>query len=437
MPPKRKKDASRDVDDGAPPAKQQRRNKKDVEAEPKADSDEKAPRDNIDWQANDWYNTWALLTCMERAENQKLIVGVRKGQKTAGENKKDAYNRMAEELFPNLYAKDKTGVSKRVKSQVEKLVKNYRLHAAKLRVTGGGIDAVEDDDDDFDDDKENDEPTSASDKHIMMKFYIGENGPTADTPLEGCNLWESITNEFRFFPRMHTMFSTRPNINPPAVVTGVGPAGASTTFYQPPPASLGLSAPAPTSTSAPSSPFCGLSLPSPALSRQNSSNLDNTNDLDPFVHQVMATQAGADNQNDMEMNDDEFSQFLRSLPGYDSDFSGDGLDMFHRTSMEWGTTRDTSMYTTPDPTPRVASSFSFPFHEQPLPQTPTPGELLLGLALCRYVIYPSLNSCTKRNSRTESRTTGYCCETEVYFEAYVSWREEGCRSTESPSESTY
>jgi hypothetical protein len=45
---------------------------------------------------------------------------------------------------------------------------------------------------------------------------------------------EQITAEFEFFPRMHAMLASRPNVNPPAITTGVGPHGRNTVFIQPP-----------------------------------------------------------------------------------------------------------------------------------------------------------------------------------------------------------
>jgi hypothetical protein len=40
--------------------------------------------------------------------------------------------------------------------------------------------------------------------------------------------------DFPYFPELHRLFSTRPNITPIAVTTGVGPDGHRTTHYQAP-----------------------------------------------------------------------------------------------------------------------------------------------------------------------------------------------------------
>jgi len=45
---------------------------------------------------------------------------------------------------------------------------------------------------------------------------------------------EQIIKDFPYFPEMHRLLSTRPNFNPPAVTTGVGPQGRKSVHYQAP-----------------------------------------------------------------------------------------------------------------------------------------------------------------------------------------------------------
>ncbi len=45
---------------------------------------------------------------------------------------------------------------------------------------------------------------------------------------------EQINKEFPYFSTLHQFLSTRPNIAPPAVTTGVGPLGRRVIHYQPP-----------------------------------------------------------------------------------------------------------------------------------------------------------------------------------------------------------
>ncbi|KAF9043879.1 hypothetical protein BDZ89DRAFT_943451 [Hymenopellis radicata] len=142
----------------------------------------KSRSDDIDWVSNNATNVWLVLTEMERDVNMVVIVGLKPGQKTSGDSKKDAYHRIAAAVFPERHLADRDSTMKRVKLRVEKLIKEYKYHAAKLRVTGGGINDVSEEDD-----------TSGD---IVMKFYIGQDGPTDDTPEEGVNLWSMSFGPF-------------------------------------------------------------------------------------------------------------------------------------------------------------------------------------------------------------------------------------------------
>lgn len=48
---------------------------------------------------------------------------------------------------------------------------------------------------------------------------------------------DTITADFPFFPTFHRLYSTRPNVNPPVIITGVGPGGRRMVHLQPPSAS--------------------------------------------------------------------------------------------------------------------------------------------------------------------------------------------------------
>src|SRR6202040_466858 len=45
---------------------------------------------------------------------------------------------------------------------------------------------------------------------------------------------EQIEADFPFFPRLHAILATRPNMNPPVITTGVGPNGRKIIYLQPP-----------------------------------------------------------------------------------------------------------------------------------------------------------------------------------------------------------
>ncbi|KAG2090285.1 hypothetical protein BD769DRAFT_1679708 [Suillus cothurnatus] len=51
---------------------------------------------------------------------------------------------------------------------------------------------------------------------------------------EAKHLWGAITAKWPFFPNCHRIWATRPNINPLAVTTGVGPHSRCVTIMQPP-----------------------------------------------------------------------------------------------------------------------------------------------------------------------------------------------------------
>ena len=44
---------------------------------------------------------------------------------------------------------------------------------------------------------------------------------------------EQIKKDFCYFPELHQLWATCPNVNPPAITTGVGPQGRSTLYIQP------------------------------------------------------------------------------------------------------------------------------------------------------------------------------------------------------------
>ena len=44
---------------------------------------------------------------------------------------------------------------------------------------------------------------------------------------------EQIKKDFRYFPELHQLWAAHPNVNPPAITTGVGPHGGSTLYIQP------------------------------------------------------------------------------------------------------------------------------------------------------------------------------------------------------------
>ena len=118
-----------------------------------------------------------------------------------------------------------------------RLKRSYREHAASLHQTGGGLR-------DGDIDREV--------HHEYADCYIPASGPDLSTTERTKNIWgaqtcffgsfcnfdkdklDKITKDFPFFPELHRLFSTRPNITPIAVTTAIGPDGPRTIHYQAP-----------------------------------------------------------------------------------------------------------------------------------------------------------------------------------------------------------
>ncbi|KAJ8516128.1 hypothetical protein ONZ45_g6525 [Pleurotus djamor] len=160
----------------------------------------------IPWTNDNDALIWALVTLVEKPENFRVVVGKRSKERIDGEGKIHACRRMGKELVPELYAISATVIGERIKGKVTWLLNKYKEHASKLRVTGGGI-------------GEDDESSQTQEPlQTHLQFYIPPDGPTNDTPTEGKNLWAEIVKAFPFFPRLHALLATRPNVVPPARV---------------------------------------------------------------------------------------------------------------------------------------------------------------------------------------------------------------------------
>ncbi|KAG7089991.1 hypothetical protein E1B28_011613 [Marasmius oreades] len=96
----------------------------------------------------------------------------------------------------------------------------YKEEAKKLRQTGYGVHS----------DGEEDSKSQA----FQLDWYIPPGGPFSDTPSDAKNIWDEIILKFPFFARLHSFLSTRPNVIPPVVTTGITPHGVETIYLQPP-----------------------------------------------------------------------------------------------------------------------------------------------------------------------------------------------------------
>ncbi|KAG6825544.1 hypothetical protein H0H93_000566, partial [Arthromyces matolae] len=150
---------------------------------------------------------------------------------SSGDHKIQAYKRVAQRVLPVIFEIDSGTAANRVKGKWENLRKTYSIHAKRLYQTGAGI-------------KDGQEP----DEYSLC--YVPPEGPNENTTIDAKNIWGTLSTnhslrvitrglgeikqEFEFFPRLHELLSTRPNVTPIAVTTGVGPYGRKTVHYQAP-----------------------------------------------------------------------------------------------------------------------------------------------------------------------------------------------------------
>ncbi|KAI6043761.1 hypothetical protein EDC04DRAFT_3138362 [Pisolithus marmoratus] len=164
--------------------------------------------------------TWKLLDEIERNENRIVLLGKRKkGEKSSGDRKITVFKRMGTVILPDLYALDPVACGDRVKRKFEHLTKLYQKFAKRLRTTGEG---VRSDDGEGSDESDNE----------YFDCYVPASGPDETTTERARSIWDEIVQECPFFPMLHRIFSSRPNITPIAVTTGVGPHGKKTVHFQ-------------------------------------------------------------------------------------------------------------------------------------------------------------------------------------------------------------
>ncbi|KIM68061.1 hypothetical protein SCLCIDRAFT_999323 [Scleroderma citrinum Foug A] len=176
----------------------------------------KAVLPSIAWDADDNALVWQLIAEITKPANLKVLCGKTKHENTSGETKASVFRRIGSILLPELHIIDATATGDRIKGKYEGLAKVYKQHAKRLTVTGEGIG-----------------PESEDGAEETCKYFIEAGGPNESTPEEAKNIWDDIVSQFPFFPDLHRIWATKPNKNPIAVTTGVGPAGKRTLIMQP------------------------------------------------------------------------------------------------------------------------------------------------------------------------------------------------------------
>ncbi|KAG2137186.1 hypothetical protein BD769DRAFT_1664084 [Suillus cothurnatus] len=173
------------------------------------------PIPEIDWATD---LTWKLLAEAEKSENRKTLLGEKKDENTLKDTKIAVFKCIGSVILADSYALNPDAVGDRVKKWFDYLVNCYKCHARQLRTTGEGVQ----DDPGYEPDEEH------------FDHYIPMSGPDDSTPKHIKSIWDEIILKFAYFPELHHMLSTCPNITPIVITTGVGPTGKKTVHYQAP-----------------------------------------------------------------------------------------------------------------------------------------------------------------------------------------------------------
>ncbi|KIK00664.1 hypothetical protein K443DRAFT_132596 [Laccaria amethystina LaAM-08-1] len=172
----------------------------------RVDKVEKPHIPEINWSANDSSAVWALLAEIKKNENYRILYRKKDvTENTSGETKVTVYARIAKAVLPELFALNPNIVHNRIKSKLESLKNVYKRHAKQLRRTGEGV-------------QENEEGAQGGEE--TLSFYIMGN--------------EEIEEDFPFFPTLHCIWASHPNVTPIVITTALGPQGSKTVWYQPP-----------------------------------------------------------------------------------------------------------------------------------------------------------------------------------------------------------
>ncbi|KAG2131170.1 hypothetical protein BD769DRAFT_1307439, partial [Suillus cothurnatus] len=145
---------------------------------------------DIPWNKNEHLPMWKLIVEISTKANYKVLFGKKnQHENTSGETKASVYKHIGAVILPECYKIDPTATGDHIKSKLELLTKIYKKHAAKLQMMGEGVHEDQDHD--------------GGDSDEFCRFYIGANGPDANSSEEAKNLWDQIKNNFLFFPDLH------------------------------------------------------------------------------------------------------------------------------------------------------------------------------------------------------------------------------------------
>ncbi|KAJ3728236.1 hypothetical protein C8R42DRAFT_706743 [Lentinula raphanica] len=175
--------------------------------------------------------TWSLITQIKLSENFKVLYGQASNENSSGDTKHTVHQRIAAALWNGTgEGVDMGKLASRVKNRISWLEKTFKEKVKLLKKTGEGVEEW---------------------------YQILPSGPDHDTEPRAVSIWDRIVLDFKFFPDLYRVWSTKPNLVPVCATTGIGPNGGEFILIQrpgnvskepvspkaatPPPPPLGLS----------------------------------------------------------------------------------------------------------------------------------------------------------------------------------------------------
>jgi len=147
---------------------------------------------------------WSLITEIKSSENFKVLYGQSTDENSSGDSKVQVYQRIGTAIFPEEVTQlGAVKLGSRVKNKVTWLESTFKKKVKLLKKTGEGVEEY---------------------------YYISPTGPDHDTNERARTIWEKIVKEFKYFPDLYRVWSTKPNLVPICATTGVGPPGAAQTI---------------------------------------------------------------------------------------------------------------------------------------------------------------------------------------------------------------
>ncbi|KAG1726461.1 hypothetical protein EDB19DRAFT_1914596 [Suillus lakei] len=145
--------------------------------------------------------TWSLLSEVEKDNNRLVLLGKReKKENMFGDSKVTVFQRIGAVVLPKSYKLNPMATGKAVKWKYDHLTRKYQQHGKCLRTTGEGIHSSD----------VEDNPS----ENEFFDYYIPVGGPDSMTTTKTKSIWDEIVAKFPFFPVLHRILSSHPNITP-------------------------------------------------------------------------------------------------------------------------------------------------------------------------------------------------------------------------------